>query len=811
MGVVYMSSKDVLSKAKAKTKELIESGEIEFAKELIEKYKDLLKNDVEVYSMRAIIAMIEGKMEEAEQILLEGYKIDNSNFDLLYNLGYLYESMGINSSSLSYYKRAKIYCDDIGLDKELENKIDNLEEYLDADRGIKENQINKKKKIVFFVKRGLDNFLTDIIDSLSKDYEVKKIIIENNDKYNLIDQWMEWADVCWFEWCDELVIYGSSLPIAREVKIICRLHRYEVFTNYPQNVNWYNVDKLIIVTEHLKSFLSAQIPDIEKIVDIITVNNGVNLKNYKFKERKKGFNIAYVGYINQRKNPVLLLQIISKLVKIDKRYKLYVAGQFQDGLIKLYWNYQIRQMELQDNVIFEGWQDDISKWLEDKNYLISTSMHESFGYGIAEAMARGLKPVIHDFIMSEEVWPNKYLFCTVDEAVKMITCDKYNSKEYRKFIEDNYSLNMQINKIKEMLITIVEHDEKVNNNASTKKIYEIVQKIYSGEFTIKDSVIIKDLTIVIPTYNRAIMLHQDLKCGLKLGDVPKIIVDDGSNPENKKVLNEILARKEEFNIEKMLFSNENKGVAFSCNKGISQVKTKATLLLGDDDCLITLDRNHEINQCIVDEFDDILVIIPRYVFNLYNDGKSKIGYDRKAYNDMMAEDILKKFALTGEILAFNAGAIFNAQKLKAYSVDDFFRVGEDHVMLARLFANNRRKKVKVLESYVYIRRIDSRSLTGSTNKEKIFIHLVSLLVSSYYCLQYRIISKEMFFHAFENRISLLNNVYGFGRETGAILQEYLTRKIDLNFLIKKAVDEKIVDTLKREDLPIELIEIINYL
>lgn len=530
MGVVCMSNKDVLSKIKVKIKELIECGELEFAKELLEKYEDLFKDDVEIYSMKAIIAMMEDRMEEAEQILLEGYKVNKYSIDILYNLGFLYENKEKYNEALKFYKKAKLYCTTVEEDNELKDKLDDIIKYCCLDEKKEEKKIkDNQKRIVFFVKQGMDSFLVDIVDNLSLDYNVKQIIIKNNEDLKLIDRWMEWADICWFEWCDELVVYGSNLPIAKEVKIICRLHRYEVFTNYPHSVNWHNVDKLIVVTDHLKVFLSAQIPDIEKLVDIITVNNGVNLENYEFRERTKGFNIAYVGYIHQRKNPVLLLQIINKLVKIDKRYKLYIAGQFQDGLIKLYWDYQLKQMGLQDNVIFEGWQDDINKWLEDKNYIISTSMHESFGYGIAEAMARGLKPVVHDFIMSEEIWPKEYLFCTVDEAIEMVTNDNYNSKEYRKLIEDNYSLDRQLKELYKVI-------DSIDNS---KKSKDIVNNIITFNYDLKEIKFylpfINDHIQKIIYFNKSfyeIEMLEDIK--KRIGE-NKVIIDVGANIGNHTI------------------------------------------------------------------------------------------------------------------------------------------------------------------------------------------------------------------------------------------------------------------------------------
>lgn len=335
---------------------------------------------------------------------------------------------------------------------ELINDTENLKENISC-------VVKDKMKLVFFVRLGLDSFLGDIIEGLSQEYEIKKIIAT---EYKQIEDGMQWADICWFEWCDELIAYGSKLELAREKKVICRLHRYEALTEYPMNVMWENVDKLIIVADHLKKFLVSLIPDIETKVEIVTLANGLNLSKYKLKERNKGFNIAYVGYIHSRKNPVLLFQIMNALVKKDKRYKLYVAGQFQDPLIQLYWNDAVNKMGLEKNIIFQGWQEDVNIWLEDKNYILSTSIHESFGYGIAEAMARGIKPIIYNFLFAEEIWDDKFMFNTIDEAVEMISDKNYNSKVYRSFIKDRYSLNNQLIKIKDLLISLPEKRFKEN-------------------------------------------------------------------------------------------------------------------------------------------------------------------------------------------------------------------------------------------------------------------------------------------------------------------------------------------------------------
>ncbi len=309
------------------------------------------------------------------------------------------------------------------------------------------NDNHNNSKIVFFSIKNGDKFLNDIIHELSKVYTVRKIIVTN---ISQIDEGMKWADICWFEWCDDLLAYGSNHGLAKKKKIISRVHRYEVFTNNPQKVNWMNVDKLIVVTDHLVKLLEDQLPDIKEKVAIETIKNGVDINKYTFRENK-GYKIAFVGAMIYRKNPFFMLQIMKKLISKDSRYELHIAGDFNDLLIKKYWDYQISELGLENNIFFDGWQHDINEWLEDKSYILATTIHESFGYFIAEGMLKGIKPVIHNFLYAKEIWPENYLFNTIDEAVEMICNNEYFAEDYRDFVENNYSLSIQIEQTRKLI------------------------------------------------------------------------------------------------------------------------------------------------------------------------------------------------------------------------------------------------------------------------------------------------------------------------------------------------------------------------
>lgn len=116
----------------------------------------------------------------------------------------------------------------------------------------------------------------------------------------------------------------------------------------------------------------------------------------------------------------------------------------------------IKEMGLQDNVKFYGWVDDMEKFWKDKNYLLHTSIHESFGYGIFEAMARGIKPVIHNFRGAKELYIKETVFNTIEEAAHLITWPYYPSKEYRLWIIDKgWTLKNQLKQVKDIIREIL--------------------------------------------------------------------------------------------------------------------------------------------------------------------------------------------------------------------------------------------------------------------------------------------------------------------------------------------------------------------
>jgi glycosyltransferase involved in cell wall biosynthesis len=149
---------------------------------------------------------------------------------------------------------------------------------------------------------------------------------------------------------------------------------------------------------------------------------------------------------------------MQKLKYIDSGYRLFFAGAFQDQALEQYLRYMVEALGLDDVVFFEGWQENVSVWLADKHYIVSTSIIESQGMGLLEGMACGLKPVIHNFPGASQIYPKEFLFNISEEFCQQVLSDKYEPHRYRKFVEENYSLKEQLSKINKIFTELEAND-----------------------------------------------------------------------------------------------------------------------------------------------------------------------------------------------------------------------------------------------------------------------------------------------------------------------------------------------------------------
>ena len=530
---------------------LIQNGELNKAQEQLENTPE---NDPKRYNISGLIYYQKKEFDKAKEEFEKGLKINPVDSDLLFNYGYLLKNINQEKEAWRYLMRIhnKDWATyDLLGDIEYKNrsKLASLRFYKKAaELPNSPNEMKKKfidmrnivkqdTKIAFLCLPGLDNFLKDIVETFSLGYDVKLVVTTDG---NQIAEAIKWADIVWLEWANDLAVFATNqIPEIQNKKVVCRLHRYEAFTQFPDKINWKNVDFLIFVAESMKKTFHELHPNInlnsckEEIV-----YNGVDLDKFKFLVHKPGYNLSVLAHINYRKNPETWVQIIGKLKEIDNRYKLHVGGDFQDPLYKIYFDYIKKEMNLENNFILHGWINEVDKFLEDKDYTLSTSIHEGHPYNILESMARGIKPVILNYSGAKEQWPSELIYNTIDEAVEKITEQTYDSESYRRFIEDNYSLEKQIYEIDQFFFNFSKMNKNVHltQKNSKKSLLTLGVTNYNSERYINDFLD----SVVNQTYK----------------NIELIIVDDCSTDKSPEI---IMQYAKKFDFIRLIVHESNKG------------------------------------------------------------------------------------------------------------------------------------------------------------------------------------------------------------------------------------------------------------
>ncbi len=301
---------------------------------------------------------------------------------------------------------------------------------------------SKRAKVGFFCESGDAKFLDDIRAFTEPRYRARSFGALSNEA---LREALGWCDVAWFEWCTPQLARASRLP--KTCRIVCRLHRYEAFRSWPTAVAWENVDALIIVgNRFVLNQMLGQVPDLQERTTVCVVPNGVDLERFDLLDRPVGKHLASLGYINLRKNPGLLLQCFARLHAMDPEYRLSLAGQVQDPMLWQYVENMKAELGLQDAVSFDGWQDP-AEWLADKDYLVSTSFGEGLPVSILEAMARGVKPLVHTWPGARDFFPPECLFRTVEEFCEAVLQGPYDRSRYREWVGRRFPLKRQLEQI----------------------------------------------------------------------------------------------------------------------------------------------------------------------------------------------------------------------------------------------------------------------------------------------------------------------------------------------------------------------------
>ncbi len=233
------------------------------------------------------------------------------------------------------------------------------------------------------------------------------------------EEMVAWADVVICEWAGPNLVWYSRHKRSGQ-RLITRLHRFELEAGWLADVRGEAIDQVVCVSPfyaHLTAERTGWPVD-----RIVVIPNWVDVQQFdRPKLAGAEFTLGMIGISPHRKRPDLGVDILARLRRRDRRFRLAVKS-------KLPWDYwwiwrkpeERAETErlfhrLHDDplvagaVTFDGFGGDVAAWLRRVGWVLSTSDDESFHLAPAEGMASGAVPALLPWPGADTIYDTRWI------------------------------------------------------------------------------------------------------------------------------------------------------------------------------------------------------------------------------------------------------------------------------------------------------------------------------------------------------------------------------------------------------------------
>lgn len=225
---------------------------------------------------------------------------------------------------------------------------------------------------------------------------------------------------------------GASQPV-KGARNIMFLRRYELFDGGIAKVDWSGIDHLVCVNTWIAGVVKRMFEQNGVKTPVSVIYNAAEDKRWSFKVRKPNKRIGMACHVHPKKNLPLALQILGEL---PEEYELHIAGAVQDPCTAEYLNHLGKRMRRK--VYLYGHIKQLNEWWDLMGFCLSTSLSEGNPNNVIEAMAKGIKPVVHRWPGAEDQFPQEFLFATAKGAAVIIQSETYDSIAYKQWVDMHY-------------------------------------------------------------------------------------------------------------------------------------------------------------------------------------------------------------------------------------------------------------------------------------------------------------------------------------------------------------------------------------
>lgn len=286
-------------------------------------------------------------------------------------------------------------------------------------------------------------FLAPIMRELEKrEHQVLRMPFSDSDVFNLVNlqRVLDSSDVCFFDFVHQPLIEATHI-VPKTCRIVVRCHGIEVYYHC-KNVNWNNVNHLVLTPPQLRRFEKL---NIEPFPEVTTLPIGTDVEFLTPSENRVfGKKLLLVAAtILPRKRVYTTIETVAPLLQQPNGFTLTIKGSSQTGFrdteayeYSMYIDELIDHLDIRSKVFHIDEvlpPEDYRQMFWDHDFIISNSMQEGYHKVIADAVACGMLPVIINWPYCDEVWPENWITYSQEELCEYIinTSLKSNSQKLK--------------------------------------------------------------------------------------------------------------------------------------------------------------------------------------------------------------------------------------------------------------------------------------------------------------------------------------------------------------------------------------------
>jgi len=265
-----------------------------------------------------------------------------------------------------------------------------------------------------------------------------------------------WADVVICEWCGPHALFYAKYKRSGQ-RLLVRLHRFELATEWPRRLDIEKVDAVICVSQHYadRAREHASWPADRMVV----LPEGIDVDQLS-RPKLDGarYTLGMLGVIPSRKRLDRALDVLAALRARDPRYTLALKTRqpwdywwvWNRPEERAHYEHVYRRIQrartLSDAVVFDPYGPDVAVWLRRVGFVLSTSDDESFHRAVAEGAASGSVPVVWAWPGADTVYAPRWVHGDVaqmaDAVHTIVTEERFDAERAaaRAEVAERYAL-----------------------------------------------------------------------------------------------------------------------------------------------------------------------------------------------------------------------------------------------------------------------------------------------------------------------------------------------------------------------------------